>query len=56
MNGQCIDIAEEKKASGSKVVQWEKSGGTNQLWKPVPSGAGLWKIESIHAPGQFLAI
>jgi len=51
LNGQCIDIAKEKKSSGSKVIQWEKTGGTNQQWKPVPCGAGVWKIESIHAPG-----
>jgi hypothetical protein len=29
LNGQCIDIAEEKKSTGSKVIQYEKTGGTN---------------------------
>ena len=56
LNGQALDIAEEKKTSGSKVVQWDKTGNSNQLWAPVPAGAGVWKIKSIHAPGQFLAI
>lgn len=56
LNGQCLDIAEEKKTSGSKVVQWDKTGGSNQQWAPVPAGAGVWKIKSIHAPGMFLSI
>jgi hypothetical protein len=55
-NGFCIDIAGGYKASGSKIIQSDINGGTNQIWKPVPSGAGLWKIESIHAPGHYLAI
>lgn len=56
LNGQSIDIAEEKKTSGSKVVQWDKTGNSNQQWAPVPAGAGVWKIKSVHAPGQFLSI
>ena len=56
LNGQCLDIAEEKKEAGSKVVQWEKTNGSNQRWKPVPAGQGVYRIESCHAPGQFLAI
>lgn len=56
LNGQSIDIAEEKKTSGSKVVQWDRTGNSNQQWAPVPAGAGVWKIKSIHAPGQFLSI
>jgi hypothetical protein len=56
LNGQSIDIAEEKKTTGSKVVQWDKTGNSNQQWAPVASGQGVWKIKSIHAPGQFLSI
>jgi len=56
LNGQCIDIAEERKDPGSKVVQWDKTGGSNQQWRPVPCGQGVWKIESVHAPGQYLTI
>jgi hypothetical protein len=56
LNNQCIDIAEERKDAGSKVVQWDKTGGSNQIWRPVSTGPGVWKIESIHAPGQFLTI
>lgn len=56
LNGQSIDIAEEKKTSGSKVVQWDRTGNSNQQWVPVPAGAGVWKIKSVHAPGLFLSI
>lgn len=56
LTGQSIDIAEEKKTSGSKVVQWDKTGGSNQQWVPVAAGPGVWKIKSIHAPGMFLSI
>lgn len=56
LNGQSIDIAEEKKTNGSKVVQWDRTGNSNQQWTPVPSGAGVWKIRSVHAPDQFLSI
>lgn len=56
LNGQALDIAEEKKTNGSKVVQWDRTGNTNQQWAPVPAGAGVWKIKSIHAPGLFLSI
>ena len=56
LNGQCLDIAEEKTASGSKVVQWDKTGNSNQQWLPVPAGQGVWKIKSVHAGGMFLSI
>lgn len=52
----CLDIAEEKTEKGSKVVQWNKTGGSNQQWRLIPAGNGIFKIESIHAPGMFLAI
>jgi len=55
LNGLVLDIAEEKKTTGSKVVQWDKTGGTNQQWVPVPAGAGVWKIKSLHTP-LFLSI
>jgi len=44
LNGQSIDIAEEKKTSGSKVVQWDRTGGSNQQWIPRPAGPGVFKI------------
>jgi len=56
LNGQVLDIAEEKKTNGSKVVQWDRTGNTNQQWAAVPAGAGVWKIKSIHAPGLYLSI
>lgn len=56
LNGHCLDIAEEKKTSGAKVVQWDRTGGSNQQWIPVPAGAGVWKLKSVHAPGMFLSI
>ncbi len=56
LNGQCLDISEEKTTSGSKVVQWDKTCNSNQQWAPVLAGAGVWKIKSIHAPGMFLSI
>jgi hypothetical protein len=55
LNGLALDIAEEKKTTGSKVVQWDKTGGTNQQWVPVAAGAGVWKIKSLHTP-LFLSI
>lgn len=57
LNGLCLDIAEEKKTSGAKVVQWDKTGGSNQQWTPVPSAQqGVWKLKSVHAPGMYLSI
>lgn len=56
MNQLCLDIAEEKTESGSKVVQWDKTGNANQQWVPVPAGAGVWKLRSVHAPSAYLSI
>lgn len=57
LNGLCLDIAEEKKTSGAKVVQWDKTGGSNQQWTPVPTAQqGVWKLKSVHAPGMYLSI
>lgn len=50
-----MDIAEEKKSNGSKVVQWDRTGNSNQLWNIVSAG-GAFKIQSVHAPGMFLSI
>lgn len=34
LNGLILDIANEKKDNGAKVVQWDKTGGSNQQWFP----------------------
>jgi len=34
LNGLILDIANEKRDNGAKVVQWEKTGGSNQQWFP----------------------
>ena len=56
LTGQCVDIAGEEKEEGSKVVQWDETGGSNQLWRPEPAGQGVVRIQSIHAPGMYLCI
>ena len=32
-NGLVLDIADEKKTSGSKIIQWKNLEGSNQIWK-----------------------
>jgi hypothetical protein len=56
LNGHCIDIANEKKSSGSKVVTWDRTNGSNQQWVVVPAGLGASKIRSVHAPDMYLGI
>ncbi len=56
LNGQSIDIAEEKKSNGAKVVTWDRTNGTNQQWVVVPAGNGASKIRSVHAPDMYLSI
>ena len=56
LTGYFIDISGQKKEKGSKIIQWKNSGGSNQKWKHVPAGQGVWKISSIHAPGMYLSI
>ena len=56
LTGQAIDIAGEKKDPESKVVQWDRTGGSNQIWRPVSCGQGVWRIESCHAAGQALSV
>ena len=51
-----LDIAGESTEGGSPVIQWEKTGGTNQQWVPQEAGQGIWKLMSIHAPGMYLCI
>lgn len=33
-NHFALDIAEGKKTSGAKVIQWDKTGDSNQIWFP----------------------
>ena len=56
LTNQCVDIAVEAKEHGSKVVQWDETGAFNQLWQPHKAGNGIYKLESVHAPGLFLSI
>jgi hypothetical protein len=51
-----VDIAEERRDNGTKVIQWQKTGGSNQQWFPEPAGNGLFKFRSCHEPNLFLAI
>jgi hypothetical protein len=53
---QVVDIAEERRDNGAKVIQWQKTGGSNQQWFPEPAGNGLFKFRSCHEPNLFLAI
>lgn len=55
-NGLSLDIAEEKRESGAKVVQWEQTGGSNQQWFPEQAGNGVYKFRSVHEPSLFLGI
>ena len=56
LTDQALDIAEERRDNGAKVIQWSKKGSTNQLWLPEPAGNGLFKFRSCHEPKLFLAI
>ena len=38
------------------MVQWDRTGGANQTWRPVSIGGGVYKIESCHAHGQYLSV
>lgn len=38
------------------MVQWDRTGGSNQLWRPELAGNGVYKIKSLHAPGMCLGI
>ena len=37
-------------------MQNERTGSTNQLWVPVASGQGIFKIRSVLAPSMFLSV
>ena len=56
LNGLVLDIAGESTEGGSPVIQWEKTGGTNQIWLPLQAGPGIWKLASVHAPGMCLCM
>lgn len=56
LNGLVLDIANESTEGGSPVIQWSKTGNSNQLWVPQPAGNNTIKIGSCHAPGMFLCI
>lgn len=55
-NGLVLDIADEKKDSGAKVVQWDRNGGTNQQWLAESGGNGLFRFRSVFEPTLFLGI
>ncbi len=38
------------------MVQWDRTGGANQTWRAVSMGGDVYKIESCHAHGQYLAV
>ena len=56
LNGLVLDIAGESTQGGSAVIQWTKTGNSNQLWRPEPNGDNVIKIASLHAPGMYLCI
>lgn len=56
LTGLYLDIAGEKTTGGAAVIQWDKTGNSNQLWSPLLAGNQLYKIGSLHAPGMYLTI
>lgn len=38
------------------MIQWTKTGNTNQLWIPEQVGNGSYRIRSIHEPSLLLGI
>lgn len=53
---QFLDIKGESTEPGATVIQWTKTGNSNQLWLPEPVGNGAYRIRSLHAPSLFLNI
>jgi len=37
-NGLALDIEGESKKNNGKVVQWDRTGASNQLWVPEKVG------------------
>lgn len=56
LNGLVLDIPGESTEGGSAVIQWPRTGATNQCWMPQPAGNGVIKLASVHAPGMYLCI
>lgn len=56
LTNHVLDIAEEKRENGSKIVQWDQTGKTNQRWMPEECGNGLYKFRSAHETSMFLAV
>ena len=56
LTGLYLDIAGEKKKGGSAVIQWNKTGNSNQQWMIEEAGNRLYKIGSLHAAGMYLTI
>lgn len=38
------------------MIQWTKTGNSNQLWVPERAGERTIKIRSVHAGGMYLCI
>lgn len=52
----CVDIAGQKRESGTKIVQWNQTGGTNQLWNVEEVGNKLYIIRSCHEPSLCISV
>jgi hypothetical protein len=52
----CLDVSGESTKNGAEVIQWNYTGGFNQIWMASPCGNGLYKFRACHEPALHLAI
>ncbi|HEY8472205.1 MAG TPA: RICIN domain-containing protein [Natronosporangium sp.] len=48
-SGKLIDIEGRSTSAGARVIQWDRTGGTNQQFQFVDSGGGFYRIVARHS-------
>lgn len=54
--GSCLDVNGGSAQNGAKVQIWHETGGTNQQWKALYDGNGVWEFEPQNATAERLDV
>jgi len=53
-SAKCLNVSNASTANGAGIVQWDKTGGTNQQWRFLPVGAAI-EFVAPGAPTNLVA-
>jgi hypothetical protein len=55
-SNKCMDVAGAGTTNGTNVQQWDYTATTNQRWKAIYQGNGLYKLLAVNTPDKYLEV